>query len=331
VDQTRLQTLAAQLRKISVAESGDPDLGPLKLLPGTWVGKGKGFNMIALPYDSNDLSQYRLLVNQYDEHLTFDLVDKAVPNRGLDDTEQEQNDQLIVALNYEQVINQVAAADYPESGLAGPAGKAIHHEVGLFLHLLNEVTDGLNLARLATIPHGDTVNVLGFSRELENEFPQPAGFRGLPLGVDAREDGIDHFYFEPYKHFHENPFMGFDPVNPLELLTNSLPSLAPKSTVLVFGTSDRRGTVENIPFIVRHNNAVSMTSVFWIHQYDDGRLILQYQQVVMMEFFGRRDRLPGRIQWPHVSINTLEKVSDTPLSYRELGRTDAKGPQPHSD
>jgi len=31
-------------------------------------------------------------------------------------------------------------------------------------------------------------------------------------------------------------------------------------------------------------------------------------QVVMLEFFGRRDGLPGRIGWPHVSINTMEKV-----------------------
>ena len=49
-----------------------------------------------------------------------------------------------------------------------------------------------------------------------------------------------------------------------------------------------------------------------------GPEVLQYQQVVMMEFFGRRDGLPGRIQWPHVSVNTLEKVSDTPQSYSEI-------------
>jgi hypothetical protein len=318
MDPNRLAALAAQPRTITVADPGDPDLGPLRHLPGTWIGKAKGFNMIALPHDNDDLSQYRLLLNQYDEHLTFSLVDKAVPNRGLDDAESNQSDQLVVALNYEQVVHQVAAVDRPETDLAGPAGKAIHHEVGLFLHTLNEVSDGLNIARLATIPHGDTALMLGFAVDRENELPSlQGGFRGLPLGVDA-EDKLDFFYFEPYKHFHENPFMGFDPVNPVDLLWDSLPALAPRSTVLDFDTTGTPAAVQNTPFIVRRNNAVSMSSRFWIHQFDDGRLILQYQQVVMMEFRPRGDRLPGRIQWPHVSINTLEKVSDTPQSFRGL-------------
>jgi len=40
------------------------------------------------------------------------------------------------------------------------------------------------------------------------------------------------------------------------------------------------------------------------------KLHLQYAQVVILDFFGRLDQLPGLAQWPHVSINTLEKVYD---------------------
>jgi hypothetical protein len=40
------------------------------------------------------------------------------------------------------------------------------------------------------------------------------------------------------------------------------------------------------------------------------RLILQYLQIVLLDFFPRRDGLPGLIRWPHVSINTMEKVAD---------------------
>jgi hypothetical protein len=47
-------------------------------------------------------------------------------------------------------------------------------------------------------------------------------------------------------------------------------------------------------------------------------LRLQYLQIVMLDFFPRRDGLPGRIGWPHVSINTLTKVSEEPTSYRGL-------------
>jgi hypothetical protein len=39
---------------------------------------------------------------------------------------------------------------------------------------------------------------------------------------------------------------------------------------------------------------------------------------VMLDFFPRRDGLPGRIGWPHVSINTLTKVSDEAAATREM-------------
>ena len=40
------------------------------------------------------------------------------------------------------------------------------------------------------------------------------------------------------------------------------------------------------------------------------KLRLQYVQVVQLDFFPRFDGGPGRIKWPHVSINTLEKQGD---------------------
>lgn len=50
-----------------VAKSGDPDLGPLKLLPGEWKNvpnlQGRGWNMIALPFvTSPSPLDYRLLL-----------------------------------------------------------------------------------------------------------------------------------------------------------------------------------------------------------------------------------------------------------------------------
>ena len=45
---------------------------------------------------------------------------------------------------------------------------------------------------------------------------------------------------------------------------------------------------------------------------------MQYLQIVMLDFFPRRDGLPGRIGWPHVSINTLTKESAEPAAPREL-------------
>ena len=67
---------------------------------------------------------------------------------------------------------------------------------------------------------------------------------------------------------------------------------------------------------MRQANASEMKSTFWIQEVrkEDGTtaLRLQYVQVVQLDFFGRFDGGPGRIKWPHVSINTMTKVSDTP-------------------
>jgi hypothetical protein len=70
--------------------------------------------------------------------------------------------------------------------------------------------------------------------------------------------------------------------------------------------------------VVTHANAASMKSTFWIHELTDRSRRLQYLQIVLLDFFPRRDGLPGRISWPHVSINTLTKASSVPYSYRGL-------------
>ncbi len=106
-DDRRLQRLLGIDRVIEeIARAGDEDLGPLRDLPGRWVSTANGWNMIALPFARTGPGtlNYRLLLNQYTETLNFTLVDKGVPNRGVNDNQTEQTDQLIVTLDYEQVI-----------------------------------------------------------------------------------------------------------------------------------------------------------------------------------------------------------------------------------
>ena len=85
LNKNQLDKLRVQGRSFEAAKAGDPDLGQLELLPGTWKNlpnlPGRGWNMIALPFASS--LDYRLLVNQYNEELKFSLVDKAIPNRGI--------------------------------------------------------------------------------------------------------------------------------------------------------------------------------------------------------------------------------------------------------
>lgn len=326
-------------RKFTNTSARDNELGPFQLLHRNWKTiPGAGWNMIALPFAPGRFN-YRVLVNQYDEKLRFSLVDAGVPNRGLDG--ETETDQFVVTIDYLQQIKQLAAADSPVSGKAGPADLPIHHEPGLFLHMKNFATNGFDIARLATIPHGDSVLALGKS------FPEPFpgapridDISGLPIGVNPDIDANP--YLEPYKVFHDSPFKGvvndpklpgydpdfpgFDPLHPNKLLEQHNAKLDIERTTVLqfdstagadlseFGISEAASGILNIPFIVKQANATEMQATFWINELrgetGEKRLQLQYSQVVMLDFFPRADGQPGLIKWPHVSIATL--VPDTP-------------------
>ena len=298
-------------REISLAKAGDEDLGPFKSLPeGVWVTEDRGWNMIALPFADSPL-KYRLLLNQYKEQLVFSEVDKGIPNRGIDPDTGGSQDQFLVGIDYQQKVQQISVAEEPFSGLQGSIGAEIHHEPGLFLHMINHETDGLNIARLATVPHGDSLLALGTAQEDILGAPNIPEINGLPIGGPT---DLGAAYLSPYKLFHENLFEGlFDPTLPNALLNRANSGLnIVRHTRLHFDTKLQTGGIFNIPFIVKQANATEMTSTFWISEIEDNQgnveLQLQYSQVVMLDFFPRKDGEPGLIKWPHVSINTLRKV-----------------------
>ena len=311
------KNIVSQGRTITAAVAGDEDLGPLKDLPGTWKNVpnlvGRGWNMIAVPY-ANGPFGYRLLLNQYNETLVFQTVDKAVPNRGIPtSTDGTDGDQFLVVLDYIQSITQIAAADSPDSGLAGKRGLAIHKEPGLWLNMINKTTNDLNIARLATIPHGDSVMALGRSSEKRGG-PVIPDISGLPIGV--RNSSLSNKYLDPYKHFNDQPFQKvFNPVCPNDLLKEANKGVAiKKTTELKVDSTIETGGIFNIPFVTKQADATEMNSTFWIQELKEldakgnPKLRLQYTQTVFLDFFPRTDGVPGRIRWPHVSINTLEKV-----------------------
>ena len=62
--------------------------------------------------------------------------------------------------DYVQHVDQIAAIDFPatpDTPDTPNRAKAIHHEPGLFLHMLSQTDNGPDIARLATIPHGETL------------------------------------------------------------------------------------------------------------------------------------------------------------------------------
>lgn len=337
-------------RYIGPAKSGMEVLGPLKDLPGVWHSRQRGWNMIALPVapsltDGSTTAPFRVLMNQYSETLRFTTVDTKVPNRGIR-TESDGTivdaTQFVVTLDYEQKIAQDMAEDFPRTDLAGGPGQDIHHEPGLWLNMINQKTGEIDIARLATIPHGNSVLALGKSEHYlggAKEIPPLNGAihaaSGMPIGRLPSEVDCDE-YLAPYRHYIDNPFFGtvtgvpgfpgFSPadMNAILRFAHGDGNDVVSTTQLTVDSTIERGGVVNIPFVEKQADAASLKSTFWLQEMksDDAtkssgsspRLRLLYSQVVMLDFFSpRRDGLPGRAQWPHISINSLEKISDDPM------------------
>lgn len=329
-----LEMLTSSNRSFTTANTGDELLGPLKELPGIWKNlpnlNDRGWNLIALPFihPNAELNiNYRILVNQYNEELKFSLVDKKVPNRGVIRQNSENLDQLIVTLDYEQAIIQKAAADFPPSAdsdedRAGGDCLPIHHEPGLWLNMKNHTTRGIDIARLGTIPHGNAVMALGKSVSFEGP-PVIPDIDTLPIG--ATRDLYSN-YLKPYRHFsnqgracdpmdtEQGPFLGLlDVLSPSDLLRAATPSNVVRTTMLKVKTNIESGGISNIPFISKHADATEMESTFWIMETDEKDekgcpiFIMQYMQIVMLDFFDRFDDEDGLIKWPHVSFNTMRR------------------------
>lgn len=296
-------------------------LGPLALLVGEWVSlPGHGWNMIALPFGgpTNKGLNYRLLLNQYNETLTFDELAGPVPNRGIAKTpcgNVEEADQFIGAIQYFQKIDQIAVGDFPPSTLGGEPGATIHEETGMWLHMTNETTAKLDIARMGTIPHGDTVLGLGTGKEFQGA-PDIPDISGLPLGVN---DSLDDPYLLPYRHFNDNLFQTvFNPVHPNHLLFEAIQNQnIVKTTELCVATNVQQAGVTNIPFVEKQADATEMQFSFWIEELDEKDaegnpiLQLQYSQTVFLDFFDSPLN-SGKIRWPHVSINTLRRKDQIP-------------------
>jgi len=290
---------------------GNPRLGVLKELPGVWSNagplQGHAWNLIALPFGPpGKLGDFRLLLNQANETLDFDLVDLGVPNRGAN-----HDDQHLAALRYLQALDQVAAADavsdltlpggvksnatddtndtpkgntLPGPGVPPKTAVGIHREPGLFLHLANDVgpppnfgQPGPDVARLANIPHGDAVLAMGFGGDAA---PTPGGpnladpalkalFDPFPIGLGTTD--LNNLYFAPYKFFHDKPFKNlFDPTDPLALLIPAVATAFPGSSIIETTTftvdSTVRGGIQNIPFVIGQADATRVTATFWIER-----------------------------------------------------------------
>jgi hypothetical protein len=268
----------------SVPQKTASNLGPLASLLGTWVGS-RGWNLIAVPESSKG---FTLLVRPITETMTFTPVGALVPNRG-----GPAGTLLIPALHYDLRVAD-AETDAP-----------MHIENGMWL-LLDDPA-GSQVARLSTIPHGDSVLAIGPHSVTQGPPPIPDNSAFPDTGKPAPPG-----YTDPYGSV-KTP--GFITRNPNQTLKDVIKTQKIVQTVTLSVSTVPNGGIVNIPFVARHANLTKFTSVLWIEtvQVTDktGKVSefeqLQYSQQADLHFLPRFDDPKRLIMWPHISINTLLK------------------------
>lgn len=144
-----------------------PPLGSIRAFSGTFTGRG--FNMIFRPRntktesfstpvapESQGLPADNVLeLNLTRETLAFSDQLGSVPNRGFD----KQEDIFLNGVTYLQIIDDITDS---ASGTANPkTAKGIHAEPGVWMHIPQSKVNpklGASLCRMASIPHGTTIN-----------------------------------------------------------------------------------------------------------------------------------------------------------------------------
>jgi hypothetical protein len=270
------------------AQTTADELGPLADLVGTWIG-AKGWELMAVPQDNS----FGLIVRPYVEVLTVTPIGAQVPNRG-----GPVPDMFIYGVLYETKITDAVTQE------------PLHIENGMWLYM--GADQNPSLARLAAIPHGDTLLALGISATTQ-------GPPAIPENTAFPEIGSPTFvgYTDAYKE--PQPSFGgvtFSTHNPNEALTKALAGLTISQTVALELTTADGGGILNVPFVTRNANATAFTCTFWIETVettsqparDPRRAVqqLQYSQQTNIEFLPKFNA-PGLIMWPHVNVNTLMK------------------------
>ena len=297
-DSTLSKNNVSSYRAVSTHAATADSLGPLRDLPGFW--EGTGFGLIARPdFDSDNPDGFFLELNVLRETIEFTTIGSPVFNRG-----SRQEDVALFGVTY---LHRVTDAT---------TGGALHIEPGVWLNIPSTTVpaSGSSIARLSTIPHGNSVCAVGEPQEVDMTQPveiPPANTVPFEIGGQPPPAGT------------KNPFPAYDlsvetkyrsaPLpaaitqaivdDPNVALRDAMAGQTPTKITRLIASSESEG-IGNIPFITENANAVSLESVFAIERVqgpsDTDFLQLQYSQTALLNFRG--------MSFPHVTVGTLIKA-----------------------
>jgi hypothetical protein len=289
----------AAFRAVPSQRASAENLGPLMDLPGFW--EGTGFSMIARPdFSGGNPDGFFLELNLLRETIEFTAIGSPVFNRG-----SVQGDIAIYGVTYLHRVTD------------GITGEALHIEPGMWLTIpaTQQPQAGPSIARLATIPHGNSVCTVGFTEDvIPDGLPTipPANTVPFPVGSQPPPPGTPN----PFAEYDLSTASAFrsSPVpagvtqaaidDPNALLRQALAGQALTHITRLITSTDSAGGIDNIPFIVSNADTLTLESAFAIETVrgpqDREYLQLQYSQTALLNFRGR--------SWPHVTVGTLVKA-----------------------
>lgn len=309
----------------SVPESDGLTLGPLMDFPGTW--EGSGFNLIEIPNRNQDpnvqpppADKFKLILNNTFETLTFTGIPGGIINRG-----NVQGDIEYLSMHY---LQQVIDVNVPE----GQNGRGIHLETGLFLNLPAGTDPAVepSVARLGSIPHGDSLLAQGAFVTLQGQGPNFNFNRPDPTPFTVVDGKRVNDTSEAYLSLLKNPVKVPDGIpreavmDPTIILEAAIAGKKITEMTVIFldanpieGVSNpnaiqNAGGITNIPFVTKNANATTFSAIFWLMtvQNPDNTTakLLQYTQTVILDFpvFGSQPGQVVGLKWPHISLATLE-------------------------
>jgi hypothetical protein len=274
-----------QGRLAALAAPAEPDLGGIKGFTGTF--HGNGLNTIFRPQDfavsptplpqpAHGQNDNILEINLTEETLSFSKPLGSIPNRGM-----VQGDAFLNGIPYLQTINDVSIP-------ANPVG--IHFEPGIWLSVpaTDVPKEAASIARMASIPHGTTIEAQGFSRTVAGG-PRidPVDITPFLINSNPRQlitfpsqDVTDNATFRLPQDL--TSFIAAGTItkdilaNPNLVLKNRADAQTITSTVVnVISTNPKDplfgGGTDNIAFLLGDKNAtapnadaVQMSAIFWI-------------------------------------------------------------------
>jgi hypothetical protein len=305
-----------------------PTLGPLAAFTGTFVGSG--FNVIFRPQNAASPtplptpqpgSDNILQLNLTTEILEFSAPLGLVPNRG-----SAQED---IFLNGVPYMHRVIDVTDPASTPVG-----IHFEPGIWV-VVPPTSDppesGQTLARMASIPHGTTINAVGAVGSVTPKPPKnfpTVDIKPFPIGQPEPQNRLGPAVFPSLTVANSGtariPQNLTDPNHPIKITQGMLDN---PTSILAAAITNQQitqtthiyvdfpprseapavpgGGLNNIGFLTAgpgpspkpNADAREIHADFWIEKLANGQTQIQYLQTVILNF--------NTLSWPHVSVATL--------------------------